>query len=710
VDIRSIAGAGLALAVLAAAPPPARAQVKAGAELRANSYTTGAQLTPGIAMQASGDFIVTWRSAGQDGSGYGIFGQRFARDGSARGGEFRVNTTTGGNQFFSEVAIGRNGQFVVAWRSPDGDYDGIAAQLFDALGNKVGGELQVNTNTVGFQYLPDVAIDGRGNFVVVWTDIYADGDLNYGVKAQRFDSAGNRLGGEFEVNTTTGGNQGTPEVAAAADGRFVVVWQSEGQDGSDYGIVGQLFDASGARAGGELQVNTYTPNGQIFPSVAMTPDGRFVVGWASDQGGTADGDVRAQRFSAAGARLGAEFAVNTYTTDGQFPYSIAVDHQGNYVLAWDDGDRDGSNFGAFGWRIGRDDTRRGSEFQANTYTTEYQGLTQVAGDAVGNFIVAWHSDQDPGGGSRGVYLQRYGGLFPAALGVDTTGNRVWEAGETVDVRPTWSNLNGASQAIAATLASLTGPAGATYTIVDGAGDYGTMANGADVPCSNCYSVMVDAPASRPLHWDATALERLSPDTQGQQKGWALHIGGSFTDVAAGNPFYRFVEALLHHSVTGGCGGASYCPGNTTTREQMAVFVLVAKEGAGYAPPACTTPVFADVPASSPFCPWIEELARRGVVFGCASNLYCPGDPTTREQMSAFVLRTLDPALAPPPCGTPVFADVPAGSPFCRWIEELARRGVVTGCAPGLYCPTAPVTREQMGVFIGLTFGLTLYGV
>jgi predicted TIM-barrel enzyme len=143
---------------------------------------------------------------------------------------------------------------------------------------------------------------------------------------------------------------------------------------------------------------------------------------------------------------------------------------------------------------------------------------------------------------------------------------------------------------------------------------------------------------------------------------------------------------------------------------MAVFVLLAKEGAEFAPSACTTPVFADVPAGSPFCRWIEELARRGVASGCGGGNYCPSAAVTREQMAVFVLRTLDPALDPPACTTPIFADVPASSPFCRWIEELARRGVVAGCGGGNYCPAAAVTREQMAVFITGTFGLTLYGV
>jgi hypothetical protein len=305
---------------------------------------------------------------------------------------------------------------------------------------------------------------------------------------------------------------------------------------------------------------------------------------------------------------------------------------------------------------------------------------------------------------------------PVALVVDAAGNGVYQPDETVAVAPSWMNTGATAMAFTGTFTNHTGPAGATYSIPDGTADYGTVAAGATASCTatgNCYSVANVTTARPATHWDSTVDEAIAGTNA--SKTWTLHIGDSFTDVLDTSPFYRFVETILHKSVTGGCGPATYCPANSATREQMAPFVLVSKEGAGYNPPACAPPnLFTDVPETSPFCKFIEELANRGVVTGCGTNLYCPTNPVTREQMAVFVLRTLDPALNPPACvaGAEMFQDVPASSPFCKWIEELARRAVVTGCSttPPLYCPTASVTREQMSVFLSVTFGLKLYGL
>ncbi|HEY0515463.1 MAG TPA: S-layer homology domain-containing protein [Thermoanaerobaculia bacterium] len=158
--------------------------------------------------------------------------------------------------------------------------------------------------------------------------------------------------------------------------------------------------------------------------------------------------------------------------------------------------------------------------------------------------------------------------------------------------------------------------------------------------------------------------------------------------------------------TPGCGNGGYCPGVAMTRDEMAIFLLRAKAGGGYTPPACTTPMFSDVPCSSSYAPWINELVRRGVTAGCGNGKYCPATSVTRAQMAVFLLATLQgPGWSPPACTSPAFADMPCTSPFAPWVNELVRRGVTAGCGGGNYCPDSVVNRDQMAVFVSTTFGL-----
>jgi hypothetical protein len=201
---------------------------------------------------------------------------------------------------------------------------------------------------------------------------------------------------------------------------------------------------------------------------------------------------------------------------------------------------------------------------------------------------------------------------------------------------------------------------------------------------------------------------------GFNKTWSLHIGDSFTDAPPGSFAYKFIETLFKNGVTSGCGAGIYCPSTNVPREQMAVFLLVSEEGAGYVPPDCVTPLFTDVPCASPFSKWINELANpaRAITSGCGGGNYCPADPVTREQMAVFLLRTEGGATyTPADCVTPQFNDVPCSSGFSKWINELANRGITSGCnvTPPLFCPATPVTRAQMSVFLTTTFGLVLYG-
>ena len=142
----------------------------------------------------------------------------------------------------------------------------------------------------------DIAVDASGNFVVVWDSLGQDGS-SYGIFAQRYAGSGAPLGSEVRVNTYTTGSQVYPAVAFDGLGRFVVLWTSEGQDGSSYGVFGQRYEDSGIPLGPEFRVNTYTTSSQAVPSVASDALGNFVVVWHSDtQDGSLTG-VYGQRFA-----------------------------------------------------------------------------------------------------------------------------------------------------------------------------------------------------------------------------------------------------------------------------------------------------------------------------------------------------------------------------------------------------------------------------
>lgn len=180
---------------------------------------------------------------------------------------------------------------------------------------------------------------------------------------------------------------------------------------------------------------------------------------------------------------------------------------------------------------------------------------------------------------------------------------------------------------------------------------------------------------------------------------------SFFDVSYDSPFWPFIEGVRHAGVTSGCGNGDYCPGQGVSRAQMAVFVLTAQEGEGYTPPACTEAPFDDVPASSLFCPWIQELAAREIASGCGGGDYCPAATVTRAQMAKFLLAARDGNTPPPDCTAPPFADVPATSLFCPWIDKLVDEEITTGCGGGNYCPGSAIIRGQMAAFLTRTFAL-----
>ena len=195
------------------------------------------------------------------------------------------------------------------------------------------------------------------------------------------------------------------------------------------------------------------------------------------------------------------------------------------------------------------------------------------------------------------------------------------------------------------------------------------------------------------------------DNDGVPDGQDQYPLGQFADAPPGYWAFTFIEALARAGVTSGCGGGNYCPTSPVTRSQMAVFLERGMRGSGYSPPAATGMVFDDVGAGDFAAAWIEQLFADGITAGCGNGNYCPDTEVTREQMAVFLLRAKYGSAYSPPAASGVFNDVPLGAFAVAWIEQLAAEGITAGCGGGNYCPKAPVNRDQMAVFLVRTFGL-----
>lgn len=250
-----------------------------------NTYTTGYQSLPSVAAGPGGAFVVVWSSP-HDGSGGGVFAQRFAGSGAPLGPEFRVNSYTTAGQTYPAAAADAAGNFVVVWENAGGTF-GVFGQRFAATGLPLGSEFRVNTFTPFMQRRPSVASDPAGDFVVAWEGYPVS------LQGQRFAASGAPAGPEFTVTTYPMTFPIRPSVAADASGNFVVAW-TEGYLGD---VQGRRFAADGTPLNTTFTINSYITNGQGDASVAADALGRFVVVWTSaSQDGSQTG-VFGQRFA-----------------------------------------------------------------------------------------------------------------------------------------------------------------------------------------------------------------------------------------------------------------------------------------------------------------------------------------------------------------------------------------------------------------------------
>ena len=374
---------------------------------------------PAVASDSQGDYVVVWdRYLDQEESRAEVVFRKYKSGDKPITARREVNQYRTGWQHEHDVAMNGAGLFAVAWTSndQDGSSTGVYARLY--AGRKpVTGEIQVPSSVVGIQRLPRVAVDGAGNFVVVW-----EGQTNSApgsvadIVARRFDKTGKPLGKSYLVNTHVLGFQTDAAVAMRPDGQHVVVWKSFRQDGPTGSIYARRFDAQGRPLGGEIRINQSSiPSFVASTAVAMRPDGSFVVAW--DRCNSADFpagcSVLLRRYDASGRPRSNETRVSFEDTDRHVSPEVAFAGNGSFAVTWNlcQSDAQGLNRGC---RIAtRFYDRQGRPYSHVPIVDSTINLLSPAITALGDdeFLVAWFSQVcdtvSCGAGPGGVFAQRY---------------------------------------------------------------------------------------------------------------------------------------------------------------------------------------------------------------------------------------------------------------------------------------------------------------
>lgn len=251
--------------------------------------------TPSITMNSSGTFVVVWTNWSGDtyiGQSYAA-GRVYDANGAPLSDEFGISEQT--QQMWPDVAMDESGRFIVTWirmgdtyNRPYGEY--IMIRQFEADGTPAAREVPLTDDLNSRWYGPSVAAGKSGGFVVTW----AIGPFPYDICAQPFDAMGTPVTPPYLVNTSIEGNQGHPCIATNGDQDYLVVWDCHGEAGAGCCVRGQFCTCDGEVQGDEMVLNVNTSGRHWYPDVAMAADGRYVVVWISDNADGSGYDIFAE--------------------------------------------------------------------------------------------------------------------------------------------------------------------------------------------------------------------------------------------------------------------------------------------------------------------------------------------------------------------------------------------------------------------------------
>jgi hypothetical protein len=364
---------------------------------------------PKVAISKNNFTMVVWATsdATADGSEGAILGRVYNDTFTPLSDPFVVNSGHTGLQERPQIAPVpvKNGGFVVVYQSrglADDEGVGVAARFFDQKGAPIGDEYVIPANRAGDQLEPVVTCNSSGTCFAAW---YGTGTLDpssTGIYGRFFNVSQGAVGNELLLNTTTADAQRTPTVDYLSNGNLAAAWSSNGQDSQGTAVIGQFFDSTGAKVGGEILLNKYESQSQKAPTLAAMPFdpvlGGFVAGWESTlQDGSSTG-VYGNAYKSTGARhIGtADQKIPIKTTDAQQAPAVAVLENDDMIFVWESQVADSAGYGIAGLVYAIAGYAGSTEYLINTSQAGDQRTPDVAAALdFGAYVVVW-SDQNTG--------------------------------------------------------------------------------------------------------------------------------------------------------------------------------------------------------------------------------------------------------------------------------------------------------------------------
>jgi hypothetical protein len=244
--------------------------VKVGEIFNINIYTSEVGFHPRITTLPNNNFVICWSGWYQDSDRYDVFAQQFSATGSKIGEKFQVNTYSKNDQTFPIIASITNDGYVVCWIGES--YFELYGQLFGSDGSRIGKEFRVNSSSSYAPLANKIIIPTDYGFIFCW-ESFDHNSSDHDIYGQVFSLNGEKVGNEFLVNSHTNGFQRNPQVAPLPNGDFVVCWQSDPE-----GVIYcQQFTWDGNKIGGEFRINSNPEIGYFKPQIVLLSNGDFVV-------------------------------------------------------------------------------------------------------------------------------------------------------------------------------------------------------------------------------------------------------------------------------------------------------------------------------------------------------------------------------------------------------------------------------------------------